>query len=67
MREFQSGSMGSVASLELWNAGSIPGPTQWVKDIALLLLWCRLQLWLGSDPWSGNSICQRKKKKKKLV
>ena len=24
------------------NAGSIPGPTQWVKDLALLWLWYRL-------------------------
>ena len=23
-------------------AGSIPGLTQWVKDLALLWLWCRL-------------------------
>ena len=22
--------------------GSIPGPAQWVKDLALLWLWCRL-------------------------
>ena len=22
-------------------AGSIPGPTEWVKDLALLCLWCR--------------------------
>ena len=22
-------------------AGSIPGPAQWVKDLALLWLWCR--------------------------
>ena len=23
------------------DAGLIPGPTQWVKDLALLWLWCR--------------------------
>ena len=25
----------------------IPGPAQWVEDLVLLQLWCRLQLWLG--------------------
>ena len=28
--------------------GSIPGLAQWVKDLALRELWCRLQTWLGS-------------------
>ena len=27
--------------------GSIPGLTQWFKDLALLELWCRLQIRLG--------------------
>ena len=26
--------------------GSIPGPNQWVKDLALP--WCRSKMWLGS-------------------
>ena len=28
------------------DAGSIPGLTQWVRDLALLWLWCRSQMWL---------------------
>ena len=28
-------------------------------------LWCRLQLWLGSDPWPRNSICRGRWPKKK--
>ena len=39
---------------------------QWVKDLALLQLWCRLQLRCGFDPRPGTSIClgcgQEKKK-----
>ena len=35
-------------------AGLIPGLTQWVKDLALLWLWCRLQTRLDPvllGPW----------------
>ena len=42
-----------VLSLQGW--GSEPGPAQWVKDLALLQLWCRSQLHLRFDPWSRNS------------
>ena len=34
----------TVASLECWDAGSIPGPAQRVKDPALLQLWRRSQI-----------------------
>ena len=30
------------------DSGSIPGLTQWVKDLALLWLWCSLQTLFGS-------------------
>ena len=46
-----------------WDAGSIPSPTQWVKDLVLQQLQFRSQLWLGSDPWPGKSICHRADKK----
>ena len=34
--------------------GLIPGLLQWIKDLVLLHVWCRLQLWLRFDPWPGN-------------
>ena len=41
---------------------------QWVKNPTLLQLWCRLQLWLGFNPWPGNFhvlwVWPKKKKKK---
>ena len=35
------------------DAGSIPGPTQWVEDLALLWLWCSLAAaaQIGPLPW----------------
>ena len=27
---------------------------QWITDIVLLQLWCRLQLWCSFDPWPKN-------------
>ena len=53
------GTMGSVVSWEHGDAGLIPSPAQWVKDLALPQLWLRVQLRFRSDPWPGNS----KKKK----
>ena len=44
---------------------------QWVKDLALSLLWLGSQLWgHGFDPWPKNSVCHsgqntKKKKRKK--
>ena len=35
-------------------ADLIPGPVQGVKDLALLQLWRRSQLWLGLNPCPGN-------------
>ena len=55
--------MGSAASWEHWNEGLIPGPAQWVRDLALPQLWLGLQLWLESDPWPGKFICPRVAKK----
>ena len=52
------GAMGLVVSLECWDTISMPGPGQWVKDLALA------QLWLGSDAQCKNSICHRMAKKK---
>ena len=49
--------------------GSIPGTVQWLKNPVLPQLWCRLQLWLGFDPWPRVfhiSHVQQKKKKKKV-
>ena len=37
--------------------GSIPGLTQWVKDLMLLLLWCTCSS--KSTPSLGTSICHR--------
>ena len=51
--------------------GSIPGPAQWNKDVALLRLQCRQQLWLGFNPWPRNfpmlPVQQQKKKEKKRI
>ena len=65
-----------VSAVVLWvndlaclcgGAGSIPRLVQWVKDLALLQLWHRLQLWLGFSPWPENfqMLWRWPKKKKK--
>ena len=44
---------------------------QWVKDLALPLLWLWLQLWCGFDPWPMNvhvpQYSKKKKRKKRKV
>ena len=61
------GATGSVMSRERWDAGLIPSPAPWVKDLALPKLRLRSQLWLDSDPWAQEFHMSRggKKKKKK--
>ena len=45
--------------------GSITGLAQWVKELALLQLWSRSQLWLRFDPWPGDFRLALKSKRKK--
>lgn len=40
-----------------------PGPAQWVKDLVLLQLQCRLPFHLESNFWPGKSKCCRAAKK----
>ena len=45
----------------------VPAVSQWVKDLALLQLWCRSKLQLKFSPWPGNfHILKVWPKKKKL-
>lgn len=61
---------GLAVSWEFWDPGSVPGPAQRVKDAVLLQLRLRSQLWVESDPWSGNTPYapgQLKKEKKETT
>ena len=51
-------------------AGLIPGLTQWVKDLALLWLWCRpaatapIRPLARESPYATGAALEKKKKKK---
>ena len=53
--------------------GSIPGLVQWVKDMALLWLWCRraaaapVRPLAWERPYATGEALKRKKKKKKIL
>ena len=59
----------TLCTLEVWwwlrKGSSLVA--QWVKDLTLSLQWLGSLLWLGFDPWPGNShmpqVWQKKKKK----
>ena len=55
---------GLAVTWECRDAGSIPGPAQWVNDPVLPQLQLRSQLQLGSDLRPGNSTCCRAAKKR---
>ena len=52
------------------DTGLLPGLAQWVKDLALLQLWCRLapaapiQPPAWEHPYAAGAALKRKKKKK---
>jgi len=56
------------------DAGSIPGLYQWVKDLVLLWLWCRLAAVAPIEPpaWeppyaTGVALKSKKEKKEKYI
>ena len=59
-RTSRHGAVGLAASLERWDADSIPSLAQWVKGLVLLQPQCRLQ---GPWPENFNAVGQPKEKK----
>ena len=50
----------------LWSPGTKVQFLAWHSELRIQLkLWCRLQLWLESDPWPGNSAGHGTAKKEK--
>ena len=47
--------------------GLFSSSAQWVKDLALMQLWCRLQLWLRFNPWPWPRVQQKKEKKMFMI
>ena len=55
------------------NTGSIPGLTQWVKDLVLVRLWCRpagvapIQPLAWESPYAMGAALKKKLKKKRII
>ena len=67
-RRSRRGPPGPAASLQRWDAGSIPGSAEREKDLAWPQLWCRSQLPLESDlipgPGTPHAAGQLKRRRK---
>ena len=46
--------MGLGSGIASGGMGLLPSLEQWVKNLALLQLWCKSQLWLKFNPWPRN-------------
>ena len=53
-----------VRTWQCEHVGSIPSLAQWVKDLAVLQMYHRLQLQLRFDPWPVNTFAMGKEKKR---